>query len=111
MDRNACTLSGSPSASGATATVVGSDIIVTVPTGGSGKIDVTGISIGNTGTMKWRLGAGAYADASITTQRTFVSTDTLTFESTGLTSPEVDSCTLIDTDTGKTIATVTITRT
>ena len=105
------TLSGSADASGSTASVTGPNVTVTVPVGNSGKIDAANVAIGNTGSLQWRKNAGAYADPGSTPQYTFVSGDTLTFKSTGMTSPENDTCDLFDHDTGLLITVVSISRT
>lgn len=60
--------------------ITGTARAVTVPSGNTGKLEVRN-TFNSTGTIvcDWRIGAGSWADVTVTTQRTFADTNTIQF--------------------------------
>ncbi len=60
--------------------ITGTARAVTVPSGNTGKLEVRN-TFNSTGTIEcyWRIGAGSWADVTVTTQRTFADTNTIQF--------------------------------
>lgn len=109
---NPCSLSGSLSASGATATVTGTSRTVTVPVGNSGVLVFANVDDSNpTGTLAYSQNAGAWTAITEGLEVTFANSDTLQIRATGLTSPETCTFTLRDKYTATNIEAVSIART
>jgi hypothetical protein len=106
-----CSLSGSLSATGSTATIVGTTRTWTVPVGNSGTITFNAVSTDGAGAVQYSKNGGAFTTITSGTNVTFANTDTLRMRTTSLNVGEGGTATLYDIDAAQDIGTYTWVRT
>lgn len=105
--RPICGFSGDLSGTGATSTVTGASATARVPAGNSGNIGSTVSDIGAGGSLERSISGGAFSAAAITV----ADGNTIQFRATGVASGDGIVVQLTDQDTGRPIASFSLTRT